>query len=107
MPAATCSGATRHADIVPGAAPTDGLDLVVDVSRLGHPQARAIAEDVGVPLVVPRLPASPAGTSEPSEAVARGTRAGRAVTLPRGATRPAVRPSTRRGDSTGPVARST
>lgn len=88
-----------------GAAPPERLDLIIDISRSGHPEARAIAEDLGVPLVGRPLPALRAWESEPSVVVDRGTDAGRAAALRSGVQRPAaVRPMTRRADSTGPVA---
>jgi hypothetical protein len=76
------------------------LTLVVDISRFPHPQARQIAEDAGVPLLTRPLPAVPPMDSASTDAVERGTRVGRVLTLNSGAIRPTgARESTSRGDT--------
>jgi hypothetical protein len=85
-----------------GTCPED-LDLVIDASRLPHPQARSIADAAGVPLIT-RVPAGPSPfDAEPSgPAVARGTAAGRAVALSRGPRPAGARPGAARRDGVAP-----
>jgi hypothetical protein len=68
-----------------GAGGPGRLDLVLDVSRLPHPQARTIADAAGVPLITRPFPAMPQVDSGPAEGtpLARGTATGRAMALDR------------------------
>jgi hypothetical protein len=90
------------ASLRPGA-----LDLVVDVSRLPHPQARLTAEVAGVPLLT-RTDALPAIEPAPSHvvsAVARGTAAARTMALDRHPRPTGRRSAATRGDSSTPATR--
>jgi hypothetical protein len=90
------------ASLRPGA-----LDLVVDVSRVPHPQARVTAEAAGVPLLTrtDALPAMEPSSSHVVSAVARGTAAARAMALDRPARPTGFRSAAARADSSSPATR--
>jgi hypothetical protein len=83
------------------------LDLVIDVSRFPHPQARVTAEAAGVPLLIrtDALPAMEPATSHAVSAVARGTAAARAMALDRHPRPTGSPPTAGRGDSSTPESR--
>jgi hypothetical protein len=99
--------AAGRVDGSPTVVPPEELSLAVDLSPLPHPQTREIADRAGVPLITRPLPALPPSDATSSEAVDRGTQAGRSLSLYRGTTRPTgVRPVAARGDAGAPATRS-
>jgi hypothetical protein len=83
----------------PGVVQPERLDLVIDVSRLPHPQARTIADAAGAPLITRAFPTmQQEGASRPQRtALDHGTATGRAIALNRSGITAPVSSGTARG----------
>lgn len=78
-------GAARTGSPVPHVIQPERLDLIIDVSRLPHPQAQTIADAAGAPLITrasPTMQHQRDGRPERA-ALEHGTAAGRAIALNR------------------------
>ncbi|MCF6506568.1 hypothetical protein E9549_03970 [Blastococcus sp. MG754426] len=83
--ASSSTGTAEAGGAAPGGVRPERLDLVVDVSRLPHPQARTIADAAGAPLITRAFPGMRQERPDRPQrtALEHGTATGRAIALNR------------------------